>query len=123
MENKNLVCINCPMGCGLEVKKDGKDYKVAGNACKRGVDYAVSELTDPRRIVTSSVFVKGGTHTTVSVKTSSEIPKGLIFKCVEELSNIKVKAPVRIGDVIVENILDTGVDILATRRVDKRPQH
>jgi Uncharacterized protein with conserved CXXC pairs len=117
MEARHFTCINCPMGCSLEVREENGELKVSGNTCKRGVDYAKSEVTDPKRTVTSSVFVKGGAHPTVSVKTSSDIPKRLIRDCIRELSGLKVEAPINIGDVIVKNILGTGVDIVATRNV------
>lgn len=121
METRNFICINCPMGCNLEVKTDGGEYEISGNSCDRGIEYALSEMTNPRRVITTSVFVNNGAHTTVSVKTSREIPKDLIFQCIEELAAVKVDAPVKSGDVIVKNILDTGADVIATRNVDKRP--
>jgi CxxC motif-containing protein len=119
MEVKKLVCINCPMGCSLEVKTDGGKYLVSGNLCKNGIGYALSEATNPARTVTTSLFVDGGTHPTVSVKSSREIPKALIRDCMKELAGIKVKAPVKIGEVIVNNILNTSVDIVATRNIEK----
>lgn len=121
METRNFICINCPMGCGLEVKNENGKMTVTGNSCKRGYEYAISEVTDPRRIVTTSVFVDNGTHPTVSVKTSSGIPKKQIFSCMKKLTGLKVEAPVKIGDVILKNILDTGADIVATRNVEERP--
>lgn len=120
MEKRNLICINCPMGCMLDVTKDGEEISVTGNGCKRGAEYARTELTDPRRIITTSLFVNNGIHPTVSVKTSSEVPKNLIFECMKELSGVRVEAPVKVGDVLVKNILNTGVDIVATRNVDKQ---
>ncbi|HBM80402.1 MAG TPA: molybdopterin oxidoreductase [Clostridiaceae bacterium] len=120
MEKKNLICINCPMGCRIEVTEEGGKLKVTGNSCKRGELYAISEITNPVRIVTTSLFVNDGVHPTVSVKTSREIPKKMIFKCMEKLSAITVDAPVKIGDVIVKDILNTGADIVATRNVDLR---
>jgi CxxC motif-containing protein len=119
METKNMICINCPMGCMLEVTKDGDTYDIKGNSCKRGIDYGTAEMTNPTRTITTSLFVNGGVHPTVSVKTSREIPKGLIFKCMEEMSMLRVKAPIAVGDVIVKNILNTGADIVATRNVDR----
>lgn len=109
------------MGCSLEVRNENGKLAVEGNSCKRGFEYAISEVTDPRRIVTTSLFVSDGTHPTVSVKTSSGIPKKQIFSCMKRLSGLKVEAPVKIGDVIYKNILNTGADIIATRNVDKRP--
>lgn len=121
MEVKNLTCINCPMGCALTVEMDGeKVVNVSGNTCNRGDAYARKEVTDPTRIVTSTVKVAGGQADTVSVKTREDIPKEKIFECVRELKDVKVQAPIRIGDVIVANIANTGVEIVATKNVAKR---
>ena len=118
MEVKNLTCINCPMGCALTVEMNGNEVvNVTGNTCNRGDAYARKEMTSPTRIVTSTVKVTGGKSDTVSVKTKTDIPKGKIFECIIELKNVTVQAPVGIGDVIVEDIADTGVDIVATRNV------
>lgn len=119
MEERNLICINCPMGCALTVVMDGGSVvSVSGNTCKRGEDYARKEVTNPTRIVTSTVRVAGGDAPMVSVKTKQDIPKGKIFACMEALKGIEVTAPVQIGDVILENVADTGVDIVATKNVD-----
>ncbi len=117
---RDLICIGCPIGCQLQVKLDGKEVvEVTGNTCKKGEDYAKKECTNPTRIVTSSVYVEGGEIGVVPVKTESDIPKEKIFDCIKSLKGIVVKAPINIGDVIVENILDTGVNIVATRKVDE----
>ena len=118
MERKNLICINCPMGCALAVEmEEDMVVSVSGNTCKRGDTYARKEMTDPTRIVTSTVRVAGGKSGVVSVKTQEDIPKGKIFECVRELKNALVQAPVCIGDVIVSNIADTGVAVVATSNV------
>ena len=119
MENVNLICIGCPMGCPLTVTMDkGEVTQVTGNTCKRGDIYARKEVTNPTRIVTSTVMVEGGNHGMVSVKTKTDIPKAKIFECVKALKGIKVKAPVHIGDVILENVAGTGVDVIATKNVE-----
>ena len=110
MEERKLTCIGCPMGCPLTVVMNGKEVVgVTGNTCKRGDVYARKEVTNPTRIVTSTVRVSGG---------SIDIPKGKIFECVKALKGIEVPAPVHIGDVILENVADTGVDIVATKNVE-----
>ena len=120
MEKKSLICIGCPMGCALSVTlENGEVTEVTGNTCKRGDIYARKEVTNPTRIVTSTVKVSGGTLAMVSVKTKTDIPKGKIFDCVKALKTVCVKAPVHIGDVILENVADTGVDIIATKNVEK----
>ena len=118
MERKELICIGCPLGCNLTVEMDGGQVvSVNGNTCKRGDDYARKELTDPRRIVTSTVPVAGGNRPVVSVKTASDIPKGKIRECLCALKGVTLTAPVQIGDVIVENVADTGVDVIATKSI------
>ncbi len=121
MEKVNLVCIGCPLGCPLVVEMDGKEVvSVTGQTCKNGEKYARKEMTNPTRIVTSTVRVVGGTLGMVSVKTSSDIPKGKIFECVKELQAIDIPAPVSIGQVILENVAGTDVSIVATKNVPCR---
>ena len=118
MEIRNLTCIGCPMGCPLTVKlEDTEVINIEGNTCKRGAVYGKKEVTNPTRIVTTTVRVSGGAETVVSVKTKEDIPKGKIFDCVEALRDVCVEAPVQIGDVILENVAGTGVDIVATGNV------
>ena len=118
MNTVNLICIGCPLGCPLTVEMEGNEVKsVAGNTCPRGEAYAKKELTNPTRIVTSTVRVAGGRLAMVSVKTESDIPKGKIFDCVKALKDVEVIAPVKIGDVIVENVAGTGVNVIATKNV------
>lgn len=120
MEKRELTCIGCPLGCMVTVTMEGETIQeVTGNTCKRGDTYARKEVTQPTRIVTSTVYVEGGDHPTVSVKTKSDIPKEKIFDCVRALKGIKLMAPVEIGDIIVGNIAGTGVDVVATKNVEK----
>ena len=120
MEVKNLTCINCPMGCPLTIEMEGEQViRVSGNTCKRGEIYARKEVTNPTRIVTTTVKVLNGTSDTVSVKTKEDIPKEKIFDCVKALKNVQVEAPVHIGDVIADKIAETGVDIVATGNVER----
>ncbi|MCR5741645.1 MAG: DUF1667 domain-containing protein [Gammaproteobacteria bacterium] len=118
---KEFICINCPMGCHLTVDdSDKENVKVTGNTCKRGEVYGINEVLHPKRMITSSVVVKDGLNPVVSVKTKEAIPKELIFESLEVLKNVELKAPVKIGDVVVQNILNTGVDIVATANVGVR---
>jgi len=116
MEKRELICIGCPLGCQVTVTMEGAEVlAVEGNTCKRGDVYARKEVTNPTRIVTSTVRVEGGTVDMVSVKTKEDVPKSKIFECVKELKDVTVKAPVHIGDVILRNVAGTGVDIVATK--------
>ena len=116
-ETRELICINCPLGCPLTVTlEDGVVTSVTGNTCKRGDVYARKEVTNPTRIVTSSVPVDGSERERmVSVKTATDVPKDKIFDVMEALAGVRMTAPVRIGDVVVANVCDTGVDIVATK--------
>ena len=118
MERRNLTCIGCPMGCLMTVEmENGAVISVSGNTCKRGDDYARKEVTHPTRIVTSSVRVTGGTIPMVSVKTAYDIPKEKIMDIMACIEHVTVAAPVKIGDVIVTNAADTGVDMIATKNI------
>ncbi len=118
MEKRNLTCIGCPMGCLLTVEMDnGEVTSVTGNTCKRGDDYARKEVTHPTRIVTSSVYVSGGAIPMVSVKTAHDIPKEKIMDIMASIEHVSVRAPVKIGDVIVADAAGTGVDIIATKNI------
>ena len=118
MEKRELICIGCPLGCPLTVTMDGADITVTGNTCKRGEIYAKKEVTNPTRVVTSSVHVKDGEIAMVSVKTKDDIPKDKIFACMEEIRRVTVAAPVHIGDIIIENCAGTGVPVIATKNVE-----
>lgn len=118
MEEKHLTCIGCPMGCSLTVRiSEKKVVSVQGNTCKKGKIYGEKEVTAPVRTVTTTVMVTGGQIPAVSVKTRTDIPKEKIFACIYALKGIQVKAPVRIGDVILTDAAGTGVDIIATKNV------
>ena len=118
---KELTCINCPLGCSLTVTlENGEVTEVKGNTCPRGEAYARKEVTNPTRIVTSTVVVKGGNKDMVNVKTETDIPKGKIFDCVNALRGLSVNAPVKIGDVIVSDVCGTGVNIVAAGNVAAR---
>ena len=118
---KELTCINCPLGCSLTVTLEGdKVTDVKGNTCPRGEAYAKKEVTNPTRIVTSTVRVTGGTKEMINVKTEHDIPKGLIFDVTSALKGIEINAPVNIGDVVLKDICGTGVNIVAAGNVPLR---
>ncbi|MGL4980775.1 MAG: DUF1667 domain-containing protein [Fusobacteriaceae bacterium] len=109
-----MICIVCPIGCHMEVDVEN-GYKVTGNSCPRGEIYGKEELIAPKRVVTSTVIIKGGIHNRIPVKTSRAIPKEKIFECMNLLKDIKLKSPVKMGDIILKNIFEIGVDIVVTR--------
>ena len=113
---KELICITCPRGCHLSVDDN---LNVTGNMCPRGAMYAKAELTHPVRMVTSSVTINSKTQSRLPVKTKDPIPKELIFKVMEEITKVVVDAPVKIGDVIIKDVLGSGVDIVATKNIER----
>jgi CxxC motif-containing protein len=123
MEKRDLTCIGCPMGCQITVeleKKEGGEIEVLsvkGNTCAIGDKYARNEVAHPERTVTSTIVVAGGKLHRASVKTASNIPKDKIFACMEAIDKVAVKAPVAIGDVVIEDVCGTGVNVVATRNV------
>jgi len=111
---KEMICIVCPVGCHLTADENNN---VTGNKCPRGKTYAIREMTDPRRVLTTSVRTVWKDLPRLSVKSRDPIPKGLMFDIMERLSRITVDRPVHIGDVIVEDVLGTGIDIVSTNDV------
>lgn len=118
MIKKELICINCPIGCHIEVLMDGNIVKsIKGFQCKRGEIYAETECTNPVRMVTSTAAVVNGRLAVAPVKTDKPIPKHLMKACIEEINKCTMKAPVAIGDIVLKNVLNTGVNIVATGNV------
>ncbi|MDR0515012.1 MAG: DUF1667 domain-containing protein [Coriobacteriaceae bacterium] len=124
-ETKILTCILCPFGCQLEVafKVDvpkPEIVEVNGNRCKRGQAYAVLEATDPRRMVTSFVCVPGSLEP-LSVKTAAPVPKSQVKDILAAIQDIKATMPVAIGEVLLQDVCGTGVDVVATKTLKKKP--
>jgi len=120
MKKEEMVCIMCPLGCRLTViLEDNGELLVSGNKCPRGIEYGRQEMTEPLRILTSSVLVKNGDVPLVSVKTNKPVPRKLLNEIMDILRKTSVEAPIKSGDVLIENILDTGADVIATRNVER----
>lgn len=117
-----LTCISCPLGCQMEVEVDdqGQVVSVTGNTCKRGEVYAKKEVTNPQRMVCSTVHLIGGDLPLVSVKTQEPVSKSKIFDVMEEVRRLTAEAPVHVGDIIKENIGGTGVALVATQERSAR---
>ncbi len=113
---KNIICVACPMGCGVtvEIADSGEILSVTGNTCKRGDTYARAECTNPVRSLASTVKVSGGIYNVVPCKSAGSLPKDKIFECMDIINKAEAKAPVKLGDILVENILGTGINIVAT---------
>ena len=120
MRDQKLTCIGCPIGCSISysLSDTGEVSEITGNTCKIREEYARKEVTNPSRVVTSIVKINNGDVNMVSVKTAEDIPKGKIFDCMEALKKVTVTAPVQIGEVIIKNVCGTGVDVIATKKVN-----
>lgn len=116
---KQMICTLCPMGCQLEITKTSAGYQVKGNSCPRGKGYAIQEVTDPMRTVTSTIRVNNGNRKLVSVKSSQAIPKDQMFDVIQAISEVVIEAPIKVGDVLLANVLGSGVDIIATCQIKK----
>ena len=113
---RRVLCIICPIGCEIIVRmKNNKILEIKGAQCPKGHDYAIEEMSSPKRIVISVVKCRGGELPVVSVRTDRPVPKDKIWDIMKLLSEIEVEAPVEMGQIIVENALGLGVNIIATR--------
>lgn len=122
MKSRRVVCVLCPLGCKIRIELDekGNILSIKGNRCPRGEGYAKDEMKNPKRVVTTSVRVLDGELPLASVKTNGPIPKKYIFDLMEILKKIELKAPVKVGDVVVRNVFGTNVNVVITRSVEKR---
>ena len=119
--NRTLTCIICPNGCELEIAYEGDQIlSVTGNKCPKGAEYAEQEIKNPMRTIASSVNLVGGSMPLVSVRVNGPIPKAKIMDVMEAIRKTTVTAPVKIGDVVIADVLGLGVDVVATRNVDAK---
>lgn len=115
---KELICITCPKGCHLKVDENN-DYAVSGNGCPRGAEYGKKECTHPTRVITSTIKICGANQARVSVKTSKDVDKALIFPIMQRLNEWKIQAPVHRGDIVEKDICGSGADLVITKDCEK----
>ena len=116
LEKKHFTCIGCPMSCPLELTiVDGEIREITGNDCKRGEDYARQEYTAPSRMVSTTIACNSGLWPRLPVKTAAAVPKNKIMAVVRALHAIEIEAPVQMGQVILEDVAETGIAVIATR--------
>ncbi|MBF0359857.1 MAG: DUF1667 domain-containing protein [Oligoflexia bacterium] len=122
MDKRELICIICPTSCKIQVTFDdeGNLSEVEGFRCKRGENYVKEEVVDPKRTLTTIIRVVDGEITMCPVKTSIAIPKEILGDMTLNVSKLFAHAPIKVGDVIVKNIMGTGADIVATREICKK---
>ena len=111
-----VICIQCPLACRVElsVSEKGKVDKITNYQCKEGKIYAVQEYESPKRVLTTTVRTQGSARPVLPVRSREAVPKDMLKQCVQCLANVKVKSPISIGEVVVPNILDIGIDIIST---------
>ena len=114
-EIDEIICVLCPKGCTLTVEHEGNEIVDVHGGCRRGEKYAASELLDPRRMVASTVRVRDGLHPLVPVYTHKAFPKPLIPQLARKLREVEIEAPVKINQVIIDDALGTGIDVIASR--------
>lgn len=119
MKCRNFICIVCPNGCAIETKSEpGKEIEVTGQKCKRGKEYALQELTDPRRTIATTVRISGAALPLCSVRLDRAIPKKEIFNVMEAINKVQLQAPVKIHDVVIHNVCGLDVDVIVTKTMD-----
>jgi CxxC motif-containing protein len=119
-EIHHYLCIGCPLGCRLEVEAEGDEIvEVRGFSCKRGVRFAEQEFHDPRRDVSTTIAIEGARWARLPVKTAAPIPRAQVEALCERLHEIRLEAPVRMGDVVLADALGSGVDVVATRDLER----
>jgi CxxC motif-containing protein len=115
-ETRKFLCVSCPVGCALTVALNGSEVvSVEGNQCKRGLEYASAEVTNPLRTFTSTVRVRGGSLPVCPVRSKTPLPLSKVFLVTRVLAEITAEAPIEIGQILIENVCDTGTDIIASR--------
>lgn len=120
METKELICVNCPKGCRITVTlADGKIQSITGNSCPKGAEYAAKETTRPERILTSTVRIEGGLWRVLPVITSGAIPLDQMEAVMKTVRTVRVEAPVAMNQVLVADINGLGVDLIASRSMEK----
>ena len=121
MNEQNIRCIICPIGCTARVKISGGKCTIQeGYKCKHGFQYAENESLNPQRVVTSSILVEGGEWPLVSVKTSRPVPKEMVFPIMEVMKKQRIHAPVSMGQVVIRNVLGLNADIVTTKSIKKK---
>ena len=109
-----FVCVLCPKGCDISVSEQDGNLLVKGNACPKGIDFAHQEWFAPKRMVTSTVRTLSDQFPRLPVRTSGSVPKKDVFKVMQQINAVVVTLPVVVGQVIIEDVLGLGIDIVAT---------
>jgi CxxC motif-containing protein len=115
----DMICIVCPMGCKLSVEMKDENIIVQGNNCKRGEEFAKSEMINPVRTLTTTIKTTFKEMPLLPVRTDGEIQKGKIFDAMKVLNKLVIDYEAKCGDVILENIVGSGCNVIATNSINK----
>lgn len=120
VEKRHFTCVTCPVGCEVDVElRDGEVLSMTGNKCAKGKDFVLQELEEPMRVLTTTVPIEGAKWAMLPVRTDKSIPRRLFFEVMGEVANIELQAPVKVSDVIIEDVAGTGANIVATRNMNR----
>jgi CxxC motif-containing protein len=120
VEKRHFTCVTCPVGCEVDVElRDGEVLSMTGNRCAKGKDFVLQELEEPMRVLTTTVPIEGAKWAMLPVRTDKSIPRRLFFEVMGEVANIELQAPVKVSDVIIEDVASTGANIVATRNMNR----
>ncbi|HEX9843574.1 MAG TPA: DUF1667 domain-containing protein [bacterium] len=120
-EREHFTCLGCPIGCALELVHEGREIvEVSGNRCNRGAKYARQEFTDPQRALSTTVAIRGARYARLPVKVAHAIPKDRVMEAARAIHALRVEAPVKLGEMLLENVLGiAGAHVLATRSMER----
>lgn len=120
MPKKEYTCVACPKGCTVEVEFEDDEIKdISGYSCAKGEDYVKSEFHDPRRILTTTVRIKGAKYPRIPVRTETGVPKDELDCCLDKLNEVDLEAPVDVGDVVIEDVCGTGISVVTSRSLEE----
>jgi Uncharacterized protein with conserved CXXC pairs len=115
-----IICTVCPNGCEINIiELDTKSYNIKDYKCERGKEYAEQEITNPARILTTTIKIKNGLIKRLPVRSKNPVPKDKIFRIIERIKGVEIEAPVEEGDIIIENILNMGINVIASKSISK----
>ena len=116
--NRKIICTICPLGCNMEVHIKGREIiKTVGNRCKRGLEYAKNEVFSPGRVLTSTVMINNPEVPLIPIYSDKEVPKEKLMACMKEIAKVRIDGPLELGEIVVKDILNLGINMLASRSI------
>ncbi len=119
-ETMEITCIGCPNGCQITITKIGNEFEINGQECKRGEEYAIQEYTAPKRVLTTTIQVNNGILPLIPARSDNPLPKEQLINCMKYICKVKVNAPIKMGDILIKNILGLEANIVASRNLEEK---